>query len=94
MIRAVSLSGAKAGGYDVLSGLELISEIRNSHAERLRIMVGAVAGALLRAKRAGQVVARESNVGAMLRVESHLEEVGKGAFRNQANSVNLAHEKT
>src|SRR6266481_2092707 len=35
--------------------------------------------ALLRAKRAGKVVIGESNVGAVLSVESHLEEVGKGA---------------
>src|SRR6266481_642231 len=35
--------------------------------------------ALLRAKRAGKMIIRESNVGAVLSIESHLEEVGKGA---------------
>ena len=73
------LSGAKAGGYDVLVGLELVSEIGHSHAECLRIVVRAVAGALLRAERAGEVVVGEGNVGAVLRVESYLEEIGKGA---------------
>ena len=40
----------------MLTGLELISEVRHGHAKRLRIVVGAVARALLRAKRAGEVV--------------------------------------
>ena len=73
------LSGAKAGANDVLVGLELVSEIGHSHAECLRIVVRAVAWALLRAERAGEVVIGEGNVGAMLRVESYLEEIGKGA---------------
>src|SRR2546425_3530554 len=75
----VCLSGAKAGGYDVLIGLELISEIGHGHTESLRIAVRAVAGALLRAERAGEVVIDEGNVGAVLRVESYLEEVCKSA---------------
>src|SRR3989475_3710692 len=75
----VCLSGAKAGGYDVLIGLELISEIGHAHTESLRIAVRAVAGALLRAERAGEVVIGEGNVGAVLRVESYLEEVCKSA---------------
>ena len=52
----------------MLSGLELISEIRHSHAERLRIVVRAVARTLLRAKRTGEVVIGERDVGAVLRV--------------------------
>src|SRR5207245_9960618 len=63
----------------MLTGLELISEVRNGHAKGLRIVVGAVARALLRAERAGEVVIGEGNVGAMLRVESYLEEVREGA---------------
>src|SRR2546429_4139648 len=63
----------------MLVGLELISEVRNGHAKRLRIVVSAVARALLRAERAGEVVIGEGNVGAMLRVQSYLEEVREGA---------------
>ncbi len=63
----------------MLVGLELISEIWHRHAEGLRIVVGAVAGALLRAKGAGEVVIGERDVGTVLRVESNLEKVGKGA---------------
>ena len=38
-----------------------------------------MAGALLRAKRTGEVIIRVSNVGAVLPVQSHLEEVRKRA---------------
>src|SRR2546429_5071109 len=38
-----------------------------------------MAGALLRAKRAGEVVVRVSDIGAVLRVQSYLKEVSKGA---------------
>src|SRR5260370_38114838 len=73
------LSGAKASSNDVLVGPELVSEIGHSHAECLRIVVRAVAGALLRAERAGEVVVGEGNVGAVLRGEGYLEEIGRGA---------------
>src|SRR5258708_33707153 len=41
----VTLSCAKARSYDFLIGFYLISEIGNGHTERLRVVVGAVAGA-------------------------------------------------
>src|SRR6266567_3609218 len=58
---SIQLSGANASGNDVPIGLELISEIGHGHAERLRIVVGAMAGALLRAKRAGNVLRKRRN---------------------------------
>ena len=63
----------------MLIGLELIGEIGHGHAECERIVVRAVAGALSRAEGAGEVIIGEGNVGAVLRVESYLEEIGKGA---------------
>ena len=60
-------------------GLELISEIGHGYAERQRIVVRTMTRALLRAERAGEVVIGEGNVGAVLGVESYLEEIGKGA---------------
>src|SRR5207249_10020836 len=47
--------------------------------EGLRIVVRAVPGTLLRAQWARQVIVRVGDVGAMLRIESHLEEVRKTA---------------
>src|SRR5258708_32399928 len=43
------------------------------------MVVRTVAGALLRGKRAGEMVVGESNIGAVLRVQRHLVEVGKRA---------------
>jgi len=43
----------------MLVGLDLIRKVGHAHAKRLRIVVGAMAGTLLRAKRAGEVVIRE-----------------------------------
>ena len=61
-------SSTNPGGGDVLVGLQLIGEIRHGYAERLRIVVRTVAGTLLRAERAREVVVSERNVGAVLRV--------------------------
>ena len=52
----------------MLSGLELISEIRHSDAEGLGVGIRAVARTLLRTERACQVVVGEGDVGAVLRV--------------------------
>lgn len=47
------LPGAETGSDDFLVGFHLIREIRDGHAESLRVIVGAMARALLRAQRAG-----------------------------------------
>src|SRR5215467_12451715 len=73
------LSGAKAGGDDFLVSPHLVSEVRHSHAKRLRVIVGAMARALLRAKRTGQVVVCISDICAMLRIKRYLKKVGKRA---------------
>lgn len=59
-------------------GFQLIREIGNGYTERLRVVVGAMTGALLRAQRACEMVIRVSNVGAVLRFQRNLEEVRKG----------------
>src|SRR5437016_10474297 len=76
---AVGSAGAGPGGDDLLVGLELVREVRHCNAEGLRIVVRAVPGTLLRAEWARQVIVRVGDVGAMLRIESHLEEVRKTA---------------
>src|SRR5215472_7379320 len=73
------LSGAEAGGDHLLVRLQLVSEIGYCHAEGLRVVIRAMAGALLRAERAGEVVIRKSDIRAVLRVQRHLEEVCKCA---------------
>ena len=75
---SVKLSGALAGRDDFLVGFELVGEIRNRYAERLWVVIGAVTGALPGAKRAGEVVVRISDIGAVLGVQSYLKEVSKG----------------
>jgi len=57
----------------------LVSEIGNGLAERLRVVVGAVAGGLLRAERAGQVVVRIRDIGAVLWIQGDLKEVSEAA---------------
>src|SRR5205807_9977248 len=76
---AVRSAGAGPCGDDLLVGLELVREVRHCDAEGLRIVVRAVPGTLLRAQWARQVIVRVGDVGAMLRIESHLEEVRKTA---------------
>src|SRR5207248_4441528 len=76
---AVRSAGAGPCGDDLLVGLELVREVRHCDAEGLRIVVRAVPGTLLRAEWARQVIVRVGDVGAMLRIESHLEEVRKTA---------------
>jgi hypothetical protein len=71
------LSGAEAGSCYLLVGFELVGEIRNGDTEGLRVVVGAVAGALGGAERTGDVVIGVSDVGAMLGIERDLEEVGE-----------------
>lgn len=76
---SIKLSGAEAGRHNFFVGLELVGEIRNSYAERLWVVIGAMTGTLLRAKWAGEVVVRVRNIGAVLRVQSYLKEVRKRA---------------
>lgn len=52
-------------------------ELGNGRAEGLRIVVGAMAGTLLRAQRAGKMVIGEREIGALLGVQSDLEETRK-----------------
>lgn len=47
------LSCADADGNDLLVGLHLVSKVGNANAEGLWVVVGTMAGALLRAERAG-----------------------------------------
>jgi hypothetical protein len=74
-----SLFRAQARSNDFLVRPHLVSEIGHGHAERCRIVIRAVPRALRRAERARQMVIRESNVGAVLRVQCHLEKVRKRA---------------
>ena len=88
----LGLSSAQARGYDFLVGVELIGEIGHANAEGLRVIVGTMPRALLRAKRAGDMVIGKSNVGAVLGVERYLKEVRKrAAIRVRASGAIGAH---
>lgn len=74
-------------GYDMWIRLQFIGEIGGSHAERLRVIVRAVAGALGCAKRAREMVVGKRNIGAMLRVERDLEEISEIAVGASSQSA-------
>ena len=65
-----------AGENDVWICTELASEVRHAHAKRRGVVVVAMSSRLSRARGAGYVVIRKGNVGPVLRIERHLEEVG------------------
>src|SRR5712692_2238081 len=73
------LVGATPGRDDARTRSLLVREVRLPRAERLRVVGGTMHGRLRGTLRTGDVVIREGDVGAVQRIERHLEKVSQVA---------------
>src|ERR1700730_57954 len=81
------LSGTRTFRVEPGRRVQSVGEVGLAGAVRLRVIVRAMAVRLSRARRAGDVVVGEGDVGTVLRIERHLEEVGQVAVGSAAQAA-------